>query len=220
MTTFVRTFALAALATVLLAACSLSLPEPIELEGGVFGLDGVEVTLAAIAPTSIAPSATASFSGAIAETFVVDDADIPPVLRNLFKVASVDEAIGLGVSLVATSAEELPASFVVSAVSLTDLVIKKGVQTVFSDGFATITGATMTFSRVAPCTGICSYTASATTALADISLTGSEADKLAKAIIAGGTFTVTGNFVASVSPALPDDTQIQVSLVSLGAVLE
>ena len=220
MTRLVRTFTLAALAAVLLAACGLPLPEPIELEGGVFGLDGVAVELTAITPAGIAPSATANFSGTIDETFVVDDADIPPVLRNLFEVTSVDEEIGLDVTLEATSADALPASFVVSAASLTDVVVKKGIQTVFSGDFSTMAGATMTFTRGACVGTTCTYTASATSALVDVSVSGDDADKLAKAVVAGGTFRVTANFSVVVSPALPDDTVIDAVLVSLGAVLE
>lgn len=216
----VRTFTVAALAVAILAACSLPLPEPIELESGVFGLDGVEVILVAITPADLVPSAIANFSGTIDETFVVEDADIPPVLRNIFTIASVDEEIGLDVTLEATSEGVLPASFEVGAASLTGIVVKKGVQTIYSGAFSTVAGATMTFTR-GTCVGdTCTYTASATSALVDISLSGSEADKLAKAIVAGGTFNVTANFAVTVSPALPDDTSLAVVLVSLGAVLE
>ena len=220
MVRYVRTFALAAVAAVVLAACGLPLPEPIELADGVFGLDGVEATLTAVVPAGVATSATASFSGNISETFVVDNAEIPAALRNIFKVASIDEEIGLGVALVANSAGELPASFTVSAASLSNVVVKKGVQTLFSGSFSTVPGGTMTFTRVGPCTGACAYTASATSALVDISLSGAAADKLAKAVIAGGTFTLTADFAVTVSPALPDDTSIEVVLASLGAVLE
>ena len=221
MTRYVRSFTLAALAAVMLAACGLPLPEPIELEDGIFGLDGMPVTLTALTPSAVAPLATASFSGTIDETFVIDEVDVPAALRNLFNVASVDEAIGLDVSLDATSSEPLPASFVVSAASLTDVLIRKGGQTVFSGAFSTVPGATMTFTRQDPCLGdTCTYTASATAALADVSLSGTAANTLAEAVIAGGEFTVFANFGVTVNPALPDDTSLAVVLVSLGAVLE
>ena len=223
MTRYVRTFTLAALATVLLAACGLPLPEPIELEDGVFGLDGMPVILTAtpLASSSIAPSAAGSFTGVIDETFVIDEADVPAALRNLFNVASVDEALGLGVELQATSNELLPAAFVVSGANLTDLAIRKGVQTIFSGDFSTVPNGSMTFTRQDPCLGdTCTYTSSATVALVDVSVSGTAANRLAQAIIAGGEFTIFANFGVTVSPALPDDTSLTVVLVSLGAVLE
>lgn len=216
----VRIFAAAALAVAFLAACSLPLPEPIELEGGIFGLDGVEVELTAVVPASITPLATTVFAGVIDEAYEVTEGDIPAVLRNLFEVASIDEEIGLGVNLTVTSAGELPASFTVTAASLTEVVVKKGTQTIFSGDFSSVAGATMTFSRAGVCTGVCDYTASATAALVDVSLTGSQADDLAKEVIEGGSFTVTAVFQVTVNPALPDDTTISAVLVSLGAVLE
>jgi hypothetical protein len=220
MSRLVRTLAVAGFAVAFLAACSLPLPEPIELEGGIFGLDGVEVDLAAIAPASIAPLASSSFSGTINESYTVSEGDIPSVLQNLFTVASVDEEIGLGVSLSATSVEVLPASFVVSAASLTEVEVTKGAQTVFSGDFSTVAGGEMTFDLVSCAGDTCSYTASATSALVDVSLSGNTADQLAKAIVAGGTFNVSANFTVNVAPALPDDTAIVAVLVSLGAVLE
>lgn len=220
MSRLVRIFAVAALAVAFLAACSLPLPEPIELEGGIFGLDGVAVDLAAIGPASITPLATTVFAGEIDETYDVDEGDIPAVLRNLFTVASIDEEIGLGVNLTVTSADELPASFTVTAASLTNVVVMKGTQTIFTGDFSSVAGGTMTFSRADVCTGVCDYTASATAALVDVSLTGGEADDLAKEVIEGGSFTVTADFAVTVNPALPDDTTIAAVLVSLGAVLE
>jgi len=220
MSRLVRTLAVAGFAVAFLAACSLPLPEPIELEGGIFGLDGVEVELAAIAPASIAPLATTGFSGQIDEAYDVAAGDIPAGLQNLFTVASIDEEVGLGVNLTLTSAEELPASFTVTAATLTNVVVQKGTQTIFTGDFSSVAGGTMTFSRAGVCTGVCAYTASATTALVDVSLTGSVADDLATEIIEGGSFTVTADFAVTVNPALPDDTAISAVLVSLGAVLE
>ncbi|MBW6454840.1 MAG: hypothetical protein K0A98_03055 [Trueperaceae bacterium] len=189
----------------------------------MFGLDGMPVilTAATVAPSAIAPSASASFAGTIDETVVIDEADVPPALRNLFNVASVDEAIGLDVQLQATSTEPLPAAFVVSAASLTELQIRKGVQTVFSGDFSTVPNGSMTFTRQDPCLGdTCTYTASATAALVDVSVSGTTANRLAQAIIAGGEFKIYANFGVTVNPALPDDTSLTVVLVSLGAVLE
>jgi hypothetical protein len=221
MVRFVRTFALAAAAAVVLAACGLPLPEPIELEGGVFGLDGVPVTLTedtAAVSTSLA-FATA-FSGTINESFEIDLVDIPAALRNVFRIASVDEEIGLDLTLMVTSGGTFPATITVSAASLTDVVVKRGVQTVFTGSFSTVPGGTMTFTQGVCAAGACSYAATTTTGLVDISLTGSEADKLAKAILSGGDFTVTANFAVTVAPALSTDTSIAVVLVSLGAILE
>jgi hypothetical protein len=220
MSRLARTFAVAALAVTFLAACSLPLPDPIELEGGVFGLDGVEVELAAIAPASITPLATAVFSGQIDEAYTVSTGDIPAVLQNLFAVASIDEEIGLGVNITLTSAGDLPASFTVTAASLTNVFVEKGTQTIFTGDFSSVAGGTMTFSREGVCTGVCAYSASATAALVDVSLTGNAADDLANEIIAGGSFNVTADFAVTVNPALPDDTTISAVLVSLGAVLE
>jgi len=220
MSRLVRTLAVAGFAVAFLAACSLPLPEPIELEGGIFGFDEVAVELVALAPAGIAPLASTGFSGTIDETYEVTEGDIPPLLQNLFTVASVDEEIGLDVTLDATSSGVLPASFVVSAASLTNVVVTKGAQTVFTGDFSSVAGGTMTFT-LGGCVGdTCSYTASATTALVEASLSGAAADDLAKAIVAGGTFNVTADFAVTVDPALPDDTVIDVRLVSLGAVLE
>jgi hypothetical protein len=221
MSKIVRTFVATALAAGLLAACNLALPAPIELDGGVFGLDGVPVTLTHDA-TDVSPSLVfvTDFSGTINESFVIDLVDIPAALRNVFRIASVDEAIGLDVTLVATSGAVLPEAITVSAASLTNVVVKRGVQTVFTGGFSTVQGATMTFSK-GPCVaGACTYTANATAALVDISLAGDKADKLAKAILSGGNFTVTASFAVTVAPALSSDTSLAVVLVSLGAVLE
>jgi len=216
-----RTFVATALAAGLLAACNLALPAPIELDGGVFGLDGMPVTLthdaAAVSPSLVFVT---DFSGTINESFEIDLLDIPAALRNVFRIASVDEAIGLDVTLVATSGAALPDTITVSAASLTNVVVKRGVQTVFSGGFSTVPGATMTFSKGACVAGACAYTANATAALVDISLTGTEADKLAKAILSGGNFTVAASFAVTVSPALSSDTSLAVVLASLGAVLE
>jgi hypothetical protein len=216
-----RTFVATALAAGLLAACNLALPAPIELDGGVFGLDGVQVTLTHDAAAVSTSQATAtSFSGAINESFEVNLVDIPLALRNVFRVASVDEAIGLDVTLVATSDAVLPDSFTVSAASLSSVIVKKGVQTVFTGDFSTVPGGTMTFTQGACVASACAYSSSATVALVDISLTGTAADKLAKAILSSGQFTVTADFAVMVNPALPLDTSIAVVLVSLGAVLE
>lgn len=220
MSRFARTFAVAALAVTFLAACSLPLPEPIELEGGIFGLDGVEVELAALAPSGLAPLATTGFSGTINEAYTVNAADIPAVLQNLFAVASINEEIGIGVDIVATSASELPASFTVTGASLSNVVVLKDTETIFTGDFSTVAGGSMTFSRVGVCTGVCSYSASATSALVDVSLSGNAADDLATEIIEGGNFSVTADFAVTVTPALPDDTTVDVVLVSLGAVLE
>jgi len=219
----VRTFVATALAAGLLAACNLALPAPIELDGGVFGLDGMPVTLthdaAAVSPSVVLVTA---FSGTINESFEIDPLDIPAALRRAFRIASVDEAIGLDVTLEVTSGATLPGAITVTAASLTDVVVRRGGKMVFSGDFSTVPvpGGTMTFSQGTCEADACPYTTTATAALVDISLTGDEADKLAKAIFSGGDFTVTASFAVTVEPALSSDTSIEAVLVSLGAVLE
>jgi len=221
---FVRSFVLLAAGGLLLAACGLPLPGPIDLEGGAFGLDGVPVVLTADVSTgSLGTSVVLNFeafSGTFAEDFAVDPSDIPTALQNLFKVASVEEEVGLDLTLTVETFSSLPGAFTVGEASLTNVIVKKGTTTLFAGAFQTIEDAEMTFAQGICGPGSCTYTASATIALVDIGLSGTAADKLAKAITAGGDFSVSGKFAITVAPGLPEDASVNVVLVSLGAVLE
>lgn len=220
----VRSFVLAAAGGLLLAACSLPLPAPIELEGGVFGLDGVPVVLTADVPTGSLDTSLVltfpAFAGTFAEDFTVDPSDIPSALQNLFNIASVEEAVGLDIALTVQTSSALPPAFTVAEASLTDVIVKKGTTTLFAGAFQSIEGAEMAFTQGLCADDVCQYTSSATIALVDIGLSGNTADKLAKAITAGGDFSVSGKFAVTVDPGLPEDAIVNVVLVSLGAVLE
>ena len=72
------------------------------------------------------------------------------------------------------------------------------------------------------CRGPCadhvrSCAASERVSLADISLTGTAADELAMAIIAGGSFTVSASSSVTVGPSPPVATSTAIVLASLGA---
>jgi len=216
----VRPLVLAVVGAFLLAGCRLSLPGPIELDEGVFGLDGLPVVLTADMSTSSIVVTSTDFSGTFSEPFTVDPAGIPSALRNLFTIASVTEDVGLDITLVATSESELPEAFTVGSASLTNVIVKKGATTLFAGDFSTVPGGSMTFTKGLCAGEACTYTASASSALVEIELSGSTANKLAKAIVAGGDFTVSGAFAVVVDPGLPSDTELAVVLVSLGAVLE
>ena len=207
---------------VLVAACGLPLPQPIELEGGLLGLDGLPVQLTAVVGPAgtVSTAASTTFRGTIPETtFTVEAADVPAILRSLVRIRSATEDLSLDVDLRAESLGALPASFAVTGLTVSDIVLRKGAKLVWSGAFGA-TGASMTFTQGACDLDGCAYAATLQPALADVAIAGGAADAVAKEFIAGGTFTLSAVVTVTVSEPLPDDTIIDATLVSLGAVLE
>lgn len=217
----VRATAGALTLALILSACGFNLPAPVEIEGGIFGLDGVAITLtapeAAVGALAAEPSAT--FRGTIQANFSLDEKEFPGVLRDLLRIRRLAEQITLDLSLTTATPADLPPAFVASNLRITNVVLKKGDQTIYAGAF-TATDAAMTFTRgVCDLVG-CPYAAASAPALAGIELEGVFADAVAKEVISGGDFSISAIVTLAVDPVLPGDTVIDATLVSLGAVLE
>jgi len=192
--------------------------------------DGVAVSLvgAAEASGAIAPAAVAaSYAGAFNQAFVVNGADIPPILRTLVRIRAVTETITLGVSITVTNptAADFPAALTVSEASMSGLQVYRGTSRVAGPlSFSGIEDESIVYEGVADCTAVtsCTYAAAVLVDLLELRVSGRTASNLAKAIADGGTFRVEGTFgiVIESDPGLPADATVQAVIVGTGAVVE
>jgi len=230
MTRLVRTLSLLVAAALVLSACGLiPLPEPVELDTAFGFGDGIEIDLTAsgVAEGAIAPSAVATeFSGGFNETFEVEEAEIPAILKTLVRIKSVSETITLGTTITVTNpveTEEFPATFSVSDASIADLEVYRGTSKLLGPlAFSGIAGASIEFTSVGDCSSAvsCTYEADILVDLLELQVSGSTASNLAKAIADGGTFRVEGTFAIVVDPGLPVDATVSAVIVGTGAIVE
>lgn len=223
-----RRLVLASASAAVLSACGglIGLPEPIEIDTAFGFGGGVAVELTAASPAGIVAAQTgATYGDSIDETFSIDAADVPTILKGLVRIDGVSETLSLATSLtVATGTpSDFPASFAASGASLGDLTIIRNGATILGPlSFTGFASASMTFAAVGTCEGVtsCTYVATAQVDLLEIGLTAAAANGYAKTIIQGGTYRVLADFSLDVDPSLPTGTTISAIVIGTGALIE
>jgi hypothetical protein len=225
----VRSLSLLVASVMLVSACGLvPLPEPVGIDTAFGFGDGIAVNLTADAGPSAAvmPAALAtSFSGAFNQTFVVEAADIPPILKTLVRIKGVSETITLDTAITVANpvATDFPVAFTVSDASISGLQLYRGTSKIAGPlGFTGIGDASIEYLRLGACSGTltCTYNAPILVDLLELSVSGGTASTIAKSIADGGTFRVEGTFGIAVDPGLPATATVAAVILGTGAYVE